>query len=173
MFFDQIDKSVIFATMLQEEVLASTAPQKTQKDQNASFEDTNAVSENGSESKGSDFLGLSGSFLCLIHCLAPQLISLGLLGVGVGNFFSGEIWALVFWFTCLFAVRVSARNSVYPAISALLWISLGVFTLGLGIENFAGLGKEISYTGSGLLIIAHLLNLRLQEKWRQAITCQK
>ena len=170
LFFDQIDKSAIFATMLQEDVLLSTT---TQKEHIASFADSNAVLENTPESKGSDFLGLSGSFLCLLHCLAPQLISLGLLGVGVGNFFSGEIWALVFWFTCIWAVRTSARNSVYPAVSVFLWISLFVFTLGLFLENFAGLGKEISYTGSGLLIVAHLINLRLQGKWRQTITCQK
>ena len=44
-------------------------------------------------SSDADLVGISGSVLCLVHCLAPQLISLGILGAGIGTFFSGEIWA--------------------------------------------------------------------------------
>lgn len=115
-------------------------------------------------SSEADLVGISGSLLCLIHCLAPQLISLGILGAGAGAFFSGEIWAGLFWLTCLWAVRKAASDAPYPVSSLFLWLSFGTFSLGLGLETFWGADKIISYSGSLLLILAHLNNYRLQRK---------
>lgn len=115
----------------------------------------------------SDFLGMSGSLLCLIHCLSPQLIALGLFGVGIGNFFAGESWALIFWLTCLWAVFRSVKNSVFPRAQLALWFAFGLFSLGLGLELFTESGKWLSYLGSLLLILSHLWNFRLQLRWRK------
>ena len=111
-----------------------------------------------------DLVGISGSVLCLVHCLAPQLISLGILGAGIGTFFSGEIWAGLFWITCLWAVRKASEDAPYPHSAVLLWFSFITFSLGLGLETFFGADKIISYSGSLLLILAHLNNYRLQRK---------
>ena len=116
-------------------------------------------------SAGFDLLGMGGSLLCLVHCLAPQLIALGILGAGIGSFFAGEIWALLFWITCFWAVYSSAASTPYPRSSMALWLSFFIFSLGLGLETFAGMGKETSYAGSVLLIAAHSWNFRLQLRW--------
>jgi hypothetical protein len=121
-------------------------------------------SESREISSEADFVGISGSLLCLVHCLAPQLISLGILGAGIGTFFSGEIWAGLFWITCLWAVRKAAADAPFPISAFFLWFSFSTFSLGLGMETFFGADKIISYSGSLLLILAHLNNYRLQRK---------
>jgi hypothetical protein len=110
---------------------------------------------------------MGGSLLCLIHCLSPQLIALGLFGSGFGSFFAGEWWALLFWITCFWAVYRSARGSVFPAARLILWISFGIFSLGLAFEFLTSSGKWLSYLGSIFLMAGHLWNFRLQMGWRK------
>ena len=114
-----------------------------------------------------DYLGMSGSVLCLIHCIAPQLIMIGSLGFGLAAFFSSGIWHVIFWGTCLAAVWQSGRTSAYPRIKVFLWFSFLVFTLGIGYEWMAQVEHWISYVGSLLLIIGHTINLVYQIKWRR------
>lgn len=116
-----------------------------------------------------DFVGAGGSFLCLIHCLAPQLIALGSVGLGVGSFFAGEVWNLFFWLTCLLAVWQSSRKSVYVRSSLFLWVAFAVFTIGIGYEVITESEHLISYAGSILLIASHAYNLHLQNRWSRSL----
>ena len=116
-----------------------------------------------------DFLGVSGSFLCLIHCLAPQLLALGTVGLGIGSFFAGQGWVLFFWVTCLLAVWQSARKSLFIRSSLFLWFAFLLFTTGILLEEFGGFDHWVSYIGSSFLISGHLYNLHLQKKWKQVL----
>lgn len=158
----------IFATMLhKEDGAVKWAEEDTRLSAIVSSEASAHIqgeTENRQLSSGADIVGISGSLLCLLHCLAPQLIGLGILGAGLGNFFSGEIWAGFFWLTCFWAVWKAAEDAPYVRSALFLWISFSIFSLGLGLETFFEADKIISYSGSLLLILAHLNNFRLQRK---------
>lgn len=116
-----------------------------------------------------DLLGAGGSILCLVHCLAPQLIALGSIGLGLGSFFASEGWTLFFWITCLLAVWQSARKTVYLRSSVFLWLSFGIFTTGIGYEVLTGSEHFVSYAGSLLLVGAHVYNLVLLNRWKRIL----
>jgi hypothetical protein len=134
-------------------------------------ENTESVTEKepAGQVNGADFLGISGSLLCLLHCLAPQLATFGLLGAGLGSFFAGEFWAVIFWATCFWAVYRSAASSIFPRNKLLLWLAFLIFSAGLGLEFFSIGGKWVSYTGSVLLVIAHILNFLEEMRWRKMV----
>jgi hypothetical protein len=115
----------------------------------------------------SDFIGVSGSFLCLIHCLAPQMIALGSIGLGISSFFASEGWTLFFFLTCLLAVWHSSRKSVFLYVQVLLWLAFALFTTGLLVEHLTHSESIISYFGSAALITAHLVNFRKQAGWKK------
>lgn len=117
--------------------------------------------------KGADLLGIGGSLFCLLHCLAPQIVSLGLLGASFGSFFAGEYWAILFWATCFWAVFRSAANAVYLLNKSLLWLAFLIFSSGLIIEFIVPGEKWISYAGSIILISAHLWNFWRQLSWNK------
>ena len=115
----------------------------------------------------SDFIGVSGSFLCLIHCLAPQMIALGSIGLGISSFFASEGWTLFFFLTCLLAVWHSSRKSVFLYVQVLLWSAFALFTTGLLVEHLMHSESIVSYFGSAALITAHLVNFRKQAGWKK------
>lgn len=113
-----------------------------------------------------DFLGMSGSFLCLLHCIAPQLLMLGSVGLGLSTFFESESWNLFFWATCLWAVWAAGKRSVFVGMQISLWLAFGLFTFGLGYELISGSHHFVSYLGSVSLIVAHTINLIKQNQWK-------
>jgi hypothetical protein len=115
----------------------------------------------------SDFIGVSGSFLCLIHCLAPQMIALGSIGLGISSFFASEGWTLFFFLTCLLAVWHSSRKSVFLYVQVLLWSAFALFTTGLLVEHLTHSECIVSYFGSAALITAHVVNFRKQAGWKK------
>lgn len=149
--------------MLQE---ASTAvcPRPLKKDQPYSAGDP--VSDN---TAAPDIWGVSGSFLCLIHCIAPQLITLGTIGMGLQAFFESGIWIAVFWLTCLASVWYSARQTVFLLNSLMLWASFLVFSIGLVAEIRTHHDHLFSMAGSGLLILAHSLTFFRNRSWKRRL----
>ena len=163
------NKFSIFATQLQKTILESSAS-CLEKDLTVTSTPHHPEVKTVAEAViNPDYVGAGGSFLCLIHCLAPQLIALGSVGLGIGSFFAGEAWNLFFWLTCLVAVWQSARKTVYSRSSLFLWIAFIVFSLGLGYELYTDSEHFVSYIGSILLISAHSYNLHLQNQWRRIL----
>lgn len=125
----------------------------------------------GIKSMFSDYLGLSGSFLCIVHCVGPQLLILGSLSAGLGSFFSSGLWHIFFWVTCLLAVYQSTRISEFPAVKRVLWVSFLVFTLGLFLDIAFGVETIISYLGSASLVFAHGYNLYKIQRSNSKVSC--
>ena len=121
----------------------------------------------------SDFIGVSGSFLCLVHCLAPQLLAFGSIGLGVTTFFASEGWTLFFFLTCLAAVWHSSRKSVFLHVQVLLWLAFAFFSTGLLVEYFTNSENIISYFGSTTLIFAHIINFKKQAGWKRFLKLNK
>lgn len=119
----------------------------------------------------SDYLGISGSILCLIHCIAPQLLFLGTIGLGMVSIFSSGWWHLFFWATCLLAVWKSSRISQLATFQVILWFAFILFTVGTALDLFFDVENLFSYAGSVLLVLGHGWNLwRLSKKSNQK-TC--
>lgn len=155
--------------MLQEEVLQ--IPQTVQvKTRNTDVTPDDILDESP---VNADYLGMSGSFLCLLHCIAPQLLMLGSFGLGLSTFFESESWNLFFWATCLWAVWSAGKRSVFVGMQISLWVAFGIFTFGLGYELLSGSHHFISYIGSVSLIVAHSFNLFKQNQWKNWLKANK
>jgi hypothetical protein len=114
-----------------------------------------------------DFLGVGGSLLCILHCLMPQFMAMGFVGLGLGSILGGEIWTLAFWISCFFAVYLASKKSVFLFVKTILWIAFGFFSLSVAGEILFHLEHWVSLSGSAILIGAHFFNLKKQNNWQK------
>ncbi|MEZ0539121.1 MerC domain-containing protein [Fibrella arboris] len=111
--------------------------------------------------KKADYIGITGSVLCLIHCLvAPVLVM-------TSNLFHDDTWRAgflgldyVFIAVNIIAVYFAARNHTSSVIRAALWSFLFLFAVGLLLEDVSPLFEYLAYAASTGLVISHLVNLR-------------
>lgn len=108
-----------------------------------------------------DYIGITGSVLCIIHCLITPflLVSSTLLAdrtLRIG-FLSLDY---VFIGINIIAVYFAARRAGQPVVKAGLWSFLGLFAVGLLLEDVHEAFEYLAYTASAGLIAMHLLNLR-------------
>ena len=111
--------------------------------------------------KKADYIGITGSVLCLIHCLAAPVV------VMTSNLLRDDTLRTgflsldyVFIAINIVAVYFAARQHTSSAIRTALWSFLFLFTLGLLLENVNPLFEYIAYAASTGLAISHLINLR-------------
>lgn len=107
-----------------------------------------------------DWIGITGSVLCIIHCLITPIavmtstllqhdslrigfLSLDYVFIGINIL---AVWA---------ASRRTARS-----IAIALWGLLVVFALGLFLEELNEAFEYLAYVASAGLVITHLLNIR-------------
>jgi hypothetical protein len=108
----------------------------------------------------SDYLGITSSVLCLIHCLALPIIFVftgyaglnetHILGIGVDYIFA--ILALV-------AAVYTARHAHLPYIKFSLIIGWLLFISGILLEEY-GSWHYLMHLGSATLIFSHYHNIR-------------
>jgi hypothetical protein len=109
-------------------------------------------------SKNSDLLGAWASLICVVHCLAlPAVIAVSFLSVEL----SEEHWHsldYIFIVISFVAVLYASRRSSILWIKVGLWLTFGIFTLGLlGHEVYPWM-LWISVSASFALMILHLVN---------------
>ena len=115
----------------------------------------------------SDWLGVAASCLCAIHCtLTPIFFAAKpIWETTMGEHVHG-IWEMldyVFLILSLMAVWYSARHTTHTTLKWVLWFAWGIFTVGLLTESFF-FGKWLMYTGSIILVMAHIKNYRHCQK---------
>ncbi|ARK11492.1 MerC domain-containing protein [Fibrella sp. ES10-3-2-2] len=111
--------------------------------------------------KKADYIGITGSVLCLIHCLtAPVLVM-------TSNLFRDDTLRAgflsldyVFIAVNIVAVYFAARQHTSSAIRTALWSFLFLFSVGLLLEDVSPFFEYIAYAASAGLVISHLFNLR-------------
>lgn len=112
-----------------------------------------------------DWLGLSGSTLCLLHCLASPIV----FGAAVAAGWHVAWLDWLFAGIALVAVAHTARTTTLPLVRHLLVGGLVVFALGFGADALlhdAGPAAAeaaadwFHVPGAALMLIGHLLNLR-------------
>jgi hypothetical protein len=116
-----------------------------------------------------DFLGVGGSFLCILHCLMPQFMAMGMVGLGAGAFLGGELWTLIFWVSCFFAVWQAGNKTVFPLVKWMLWFAFGIFSMAILGELVFHFEHWVSLSGSAVLIATHLFNLKKQNDWKRTL----
>jgi hypothetical protein len=110
--------------------------------------------------KNSDFLGIFGSILCLIHCLAlPLFISMEPM---MFQFIAEDIhhWDYVFLAFSFVAVYFSTRNSSSFSIKFSFYAVLILLTVSIVWEDSLMVFQYLGYLASIALIITHIINLR-------------
>jgi hypothetical protein len=100
-----------------------------------------------------DGLGILNSALCLVHCLAmPVFIAVG------ASFMQHPSVTWGFIALAFLAVRSAVRSRNNPMMAMLLGIGWGVFAAGMALEGVHPLMESLTYVGSALLILGHVLN---------------
>ena len=111
--------------------------------------------------KKADYIGITGSVLCIIHCItAPILVMtaglfhddtlrMGFLGLDY-----------VFIAVNIAAVYFATRHHTSLAIRTALWSFLVLFTVALLLEDISKTFDYLAYVASAGLVVTHLVNLR-------------
>lgn len=111
-----------------------------------------------------DFIGVSASFLCLIHCMATPLIFIA----KANSIYAHEIapfwWKSMDWIFLTFSFYAVYRTTKIQHkkwLNNILWGSwMALFTLIINEKTeFIHLPELLIYIPSVLLILAHLYNL--------------
>ena len=115
----------------------------------------------------SDFLGITSSILCLLHCLAfPLLLSVGYLF----SFSIGGHWhALDYLFVLLGTVAAwaSARKTSIPTIKLAFWITIFIFSLSILFHDLWIGMAYLSASTSIVLIALHSYHWRTHLKYHK------
>ncbi|WP_461098536.1 MerC domain-containing protein [Spirosoma luteolum] len=108
-----------------------------------------------------DYIGITGSILCLIHCLVTPvlLLSSRLLQnepLRVGYLSLDYVFIAVNIVAVYFATRHYASALVRRA----LWSFLTLFAISILLEDTAPLFEYLGYVASAGLVFTHLINIR-------------
>jgi len=113
----------------------------------------------------SDWLGVSASGLCIIHCaLTPLLFTakpvfFGMVDQPVHDHGPWAMLDYAFLALSLLAVWYSAQHTAHQTIKKALWAGWTIFAIGLMYEpHGTTFSSWLMYIGSFTLIIAHLTN---------------
>ena len=111
--------------------------------------------------KKADYIGITGSVLCLVHCLsAPVLVMTSSLlrdDTLRAGFLSLDY---IFIAVNIVAVYFAARQQPSLSIRTALWSFLFLFAVGLLLEEVNPFFEYMAYAASAGLVTSHLFNLR-------------
>ena len=110
--------------------------------------------------KKADYIGITGSVLCMIHCItAPILV------VASGLFHDDTLRTgflgldYVFIAINIAAVYFATRHHTSLTIRTALWSFLALFAVALLLEDTSTVFNYAAYVASAGLVITHLVNL--------------
>ncbi|MDQ6478883.1 MerC domain-containing protein [Dyadobacter sp. LHD-138] len=107
-----------------------------------------------------DYVGILGSLLCIVHCLAMPVLALGS-AFGHDHHLHVGFLSLDYLFILINAAAVyfATRNHRSVFVNVLLWSALVLFAVSLIFEERNAVFQWLGYLGSALLITGHLINL--------------
>lgn len=112
-------------------------------------------------SRKADYIGITGSVLCIIHCLVTPilLVSTSLLDNNALRFGYLSL-DYVFIGVNIIAVYFATRHHSSSVIKLALWGFLALFSVAIILEEVNELFEYVGYFASAGLIVTHLTNLR-------------
>jgi len=108
-----------------------------------------------------DYLGITGSVLCIVHCVATPFLLLTVTWLRNDTLRSGFL-SLDYVFVAINALAVfsATRHATTPAIKIVLWGSLTLFAGCLLLEEVSPLFGYGTYLASAGLIGGHIVSIR-------------
>ena len=108
-----------------------------------------------------DYVGITGSILCIIHCLITPILLV------TSNVFQHDALRVgylsldyVFIGVNIVAVYFATRHYAAPAVRVALWSFLTVFAVAVLLEDVNSFFEYLGYAASFGLVSTHLINIR-------------
>ena len=112
-------------------------------------------------SRKADYIGITGSVLCIIHCLITPVLLLTTSLLQDSTLRVGYLSLdYIFIGVNIVAVYFATRHYAPSSIKLSLWGFLFLFATALLLEETAPVFKYVAYVASAGLVITHLLNIR-------------
>lgn len=112
-------------------------------------------------SRKADYIGITGSVLCLAHCLLTPVLLMTTTALHDDHLRIGFLSLdYVFIGVNLVAVYFATRASVSSAIKKALWGFVCLFTVALLLEDTDEVFHLLGYAASAGLVMTHLVNIR-------------
>ena len=112
-------------------------------------------------SRKADYIGITGSVLCIIHCLITPILLVTSSALQHSALRIGYLSLdYVFIGVNIIAVYFATRHYAPLSIKRSLWGFLTLFSIALLLEDTAPVFQYIAYAASAGLVITHLLNIR-------------
>ncbi|GAB4050083.1 MerC domain-containing protein [Spirosoma litoris] len=112
-------------------------------------------------SRKADYIGITGSVLCIIHCLVTPVLLLTTSLLQDTTLRVGYLSLdYVFIGVNIIAVYFATRHYAPRAIKIALWGFLSLFSIALLLEETAPAFEYLAYASSAGLVITHILNIR-------------
>lgn len=112
-------------------------------------------------SRKADYIGITGSVLCIIHCLITPILLMTTALLQDEQLRIGYLSLdYVFIGVNIIAVYFATRHYAPPLIKKSLWGFLALFTAALLLEEVNPAFEYLAYAASAGLVISHLLNIR-------------
>ncbi len=111
-----------------------------------------------------DQLGIAGSVICIIHCMALPLL-VGLLTAYTHSKTPSWEWGMDLSFILLafIAVRMASKTTL-SILRKILWSFFIVFSISVILSGILSYSHYLTYIGSLGLIVTHILNIYYKRK---------
>lgn len=112
-------------------------------------------------SSKADYIGITGSVLCIIHCLVTPVLLMTTAVLQDEQLRLGYL-SLDYLFigVNIIAVYFATRHHAQPAIKRALWGFLLLFAVGIMLEDVNEAFEYLGYAASAGLVVTHLINIR-------------
>lgn len=108
-----------------------------------------------------DYIGITGSVLCILHCLASPFLLMTSALVANDTVRVGYLGLdYLFIGINIAAVYHATRHNTPALLKKALWFFLGLFSVSLLFEEIDPIFEYIAYAASAGLVFTHLLNIR-------------
>ncbi|NEU66866.1 MerC domain-containing protein [Spirosoma agri] len=112
-------------------------------------------------SRKADYIGITGSVLCIIHCLITPILLMSTALLQDDHLRFGYLSLdYVFIGVNIVAVYFATRHYALPIVKKALWSFLGLFAIAIVLEDVNPIFEYIGYVASAGLVITHLTNIR-------------
>lgn len=112
-------------------------------------------------SRKADYIGITGSVLCIIHCLITPVLLVTSSALQHSTLRIGYLSLdYVFIGVNIIAVYFATRHYAPVFIKRSLWGFLTLFSIALLLEDTDPIFEYLAYAASAGLVITHLLNIR-------------
>lgn len=112
-------------------------------------------------SRKADYIGITGSVLCIIHCLITPVLLMTTTVLQDEKLRVGYLSLdYVFIAVNVLAVYSATRHYASPLVKRSLWGFLALFTIALLLEDTSPAFQYLAYAASAGLVMTHLVNIR-------------